>query len=71
MLAGEILHHLITELHSHALFRHRPEQRFEHQLAAMAALVTREIRSQAFERIAGHKRATGADSHVVEIVSDR
>ena len=42
---SEILHHFIAELHSHALFRQRAQERLEHQLPPISAFVARKIRS--------------------------
>ena len=68
---SEILHYFVAELHSHALFRQRAQERLQHQLPPVPAFVAREIRCQTLQLVARDKGAIGANDNVVQVVADR
>ena len=68
---SQVLHYFVAELHSHALFRQRAQERLQHQLAAVSAFVAREIRSQSPQLVARYKSAIRANHNIVQVVADR
>jgi hypothetical protein len=67
---SEVFHYLVPELHPHALFGQRTEQRFQHQLAAVSPFVACKVRRQSLQLVARNESAIGTHYDAVQIIAD-